>query len=88
MEDMVAVAGVSSRALYSGFRQFRNTTPMAYLKAVRLDMAHAELLRPQNGTDSVTKIALNCGFQHMSKFAHDFRVRFGYSPSEIFRRKR
>jgi AraC-like DNA-binding protein len=85
MEEMVAVAGVSSRALYSGFRQFRNTTPMAYLKAVRLDIAHQELLR---GADSVTAIALNCGYQHMSKFARDFRARFGYSPSEILRRKR
>jgi AraC-like DNA-binding protein len=86
MEEMVAVAGVSSRALYNGFRQFRNTTPMAYLKAVRLDMAHAELLRPQSG-ESVTAIALNCGFSHMSKFARDFRARFGYRPSEILRRR-
>jgi AraC-like DNA-binding protein len=86
LDELVAVAGVSARTLYSGFRQFRNTTPMAYLKAVRLDLAHDELLRTRGA--SVTEIALNCGFSHMSKFAHDFKARFGHSPSEVLRRRR
>ena len=42
LEDLAGVAGVSSRALQLGFRRFRNTTPMAYLRALRLELARSE----------------------------------------------
>src|SRR6476659_7775023 len=45
LEDLAGVAGVSSRALQLGFRRFRNTTPMAYLRALRLEIARSELAR-------------------------------------------
>ena len=34
-DDLVSVGGVSARSIYHGFRRFRSTTPMGYLKAVR-----------------------------------------------------
>ena len=42
--DIAAASGVSSRTVQVAFRQHLDTTPTAYLRKVRLDLAHAELL--------------------------------------------
>jgi AraC-like DNA-binding protein len=86
--DLAQAAGVSVRSLFNGFRRFRGSTPMAYVKALRLDLAHGELLRADPSEKSVTDIALACGFTHMSKFARDFQSRFGERPSVVLGRKR
>lgn len=86
MDDLVAATRVSSRSLQNGFRRFRDTTPMAFIKAARLDLAREELLR-SGDPGSVTRIALGCGFTHMSKFARAFKARFGELPSALVRRR-
>lgn len=82
LDDIVAVAGVSVRSLYEGFRRHCGQSPMAYLRSVRLDRAHAELRRGAAGGVSVTDVALSNGFNHLSKFAKSYRERFGELPSE------
>jgi AraC-like DNA-binding protein len=82
--ELAAIAGVGARTLYEGFRRFRGTTPMAFLKATRLERAHAELeAAPPEA--SVTAIALKWGFVHLGRFAQDYRRRYGESPSETLR---
>lgn len=88
LDDIVAVAGVSVRSLYEGFRRHCGQSPMAYLRAVRLDRAHAELRRGAAEGASVTDVALACGFNHLSKFAKVYRERFGELPSETLARGR
>src|SRR5690606_26227317 len=39
IEQLVEVSGVSSRSLYYGFRRWRGTTPMSYLRNLRLSLA-------------------------------------------------
>ncbi len=84
-EDLVAAAGASSRSLHCGFRKYRNTTPMRMLKDHRLDMARQQLLASNPGEESVTSVALNCGFLHLSRFAADYKARFDELPSETHR---
>ena len=86
IEDIVAASDVSMRSLFTGFRRFRGVPPMAYVKALRLELAHDELSRADPAERSVTQIALACGFTHMSKFARDFAVRFGETPSKMLGR--
>lgn len=83
--DMTAIAGVSERALYNGFRTWRSTSPKSYLKAIRLDRARTELLGLKSKTGNVSDIARACGFRHMGNFARDYRHRFGEQPSETLR---
>ena len=78
--------GVSVRTLQNGFRHFRATTPMTFLKSVRLNTARAALLKSHATKRNVTEIAMDCGFTHLSKFAQDYRQKFGESPSETARR--
>lgn len=83
--DMAAVAGVSERSLYNGFRVWRATSPKSYLKAVRLDRVRTELLGLKAKSRNVGEIAREAGFRHMGNFAIDYRKRFGETPSDTLR---
>lgn len=88
LADMIAVSGVSPRSLHAGFRRFRNTTPMGYVKNYRLDRAHAMLKSGIDQGQTVTDIALACGLTHLSKFARDYYERFGERPSDTLKQFR
>jgi AraC-like DNA-binding protein len=81
-EDVARHAGVSVRALFNGFRVFRQTTPAAYIRHVRLAKARENLLR---GDDSVSAVAKQCGFGHLGHFAAQYRSEFGELPVETLR---
>lgn len=84
--DLAAYAGVSASALYAGFRDFRNTSPMAYLRSERLQRVRDELQRTSPGTDTVADVASRWGFQHLSHFATHYRKKFGELPSDTLRK--
>jgi AraC-like DNA-binding protein len=86
MDDVYQASGVSPRTLFYGFRQFRRTTPMALLKKLRLEQARKELLISAREGGSVTETAINCGFQNMSMFSREYKIRFGEAPSDTLRR--
>lgn len=79
---IAANAGISVRSLFSGFRKYRDTTPMAYLKDLRLDRVRAELRAGPTARGNVTRIALHWGFSHFGQFSADYRRRFGELPSQ------
>lgn len=85
LNDLIEVSGVSARSLHAGFRRFRDATPMGYLKNYRLALARNELLRGAETGQSVTDVALSCGFTHLSKFARDYSERYGERPSVTLR---
>lgn len=84
-QDLVTVAGVSARSLYYGFRRWRGTTPMAYLRNVRLALARKELEAARANGGNVTEIAMNVGYEHLSRFSKDYREKYGESPSMTLR---
>lgn len=86
IDDIVTASGVGIRSLFNGFRSFRGVPPMAYVKMLRLELAHDELSRADPAARSVTQIALGCGFTHMSKFARDFAARYGERPGALLGR--
>jgi len=87
MMDIAEAAGVSVRSLQTGFRQFKDTTPAAYLRRIRLEAVHAELSLPENRLP-VGEVALKWGFTQMGRFAAHYRARFGGYPSETVMRAR
>jgi AraC-like DNA-binding protein len=89
IEKLAAAAGVSARTLFEGFRDFRAMTPMAYVKKVRLDRVRQALQSGEAyGAAGVTKIALDCGFSHLGRFAALYRAQFGELPSTTARLNR
>ncbi|WP_249157359.1 AraC family transcriptional regulator [Bradyrhizobium sp. KB893862 SZCCT0404] len=85
--DIAGNAGISGRLLQSGFRRIHGTTPVAYLRKIRLEAIHDELSRPENLLP-VSEVALKWGFTHMGRFAASYRSTFGLYPSETVRRAR
>ena len=86
IEELAQVAGVSCRSLFYGFRRWRDTTPMAYLKKLRLDVARETLRSGARTGASVTDVATAVGFYHLSRFSGEYKARFGEPPSATLRR--
>ncbi len=84
--DLAAAAGVSTRALQRGFRRQLDATPITYVREVRLQRAHEDIVAadPTDGA-SVTEIALRWGFTHQGRFASMYRQRYGMPPSHTLR---
>jgi transcriptional regulator GlxA family with amidase domain len=79
--DVAHAAHVSVRAIQVAFRRHLGTTPMAYLRRVRLDAARAELLNATPGRGlTVTAVASRWGWARPSRFAADFRAAYGQHP--------
>ena len=80
--DVAGAVDVSTRALFAGFKTYLNTTPMRYLKDLRLDMVHHALCRMDPRRTSVTTIAMNYGFSHLGHFCAAYKQKFGELPRE------
>lgn len=81
MGDIAAAINVTPRAVQYMFRRHLDTTPMAYLRRVRLDRAHRDLLAADPVHDTVAAIAIRWGFAHTGRFSQVYRAEFGESPS-------
>lgn len=86
IEMLAKITGVSTRSLFYGFRRWRNTTPMAFLKKIRLDYARQALLSARRTGLSVTDVATSVGYFHLSRFSSEYKARFGEPPSATLRR--
>lgn len=77
---VAAECGVSVRSLQEAFRRELDTTPGRWLRAQRLERAHALLTA---GDLSVTEVAYACGFLHLGEFGAAFKARYGTTPSRL-----
>jgi AraC-like DNA-binding protein len=84
LPDIVAASGVAGRTLLKHFRDFHGTSPMRYLRDARFVKVR-EALRRADLEDSVGQIAAAWGFNHLSRFAVEYRHRFGENPSTTLR---
>ncbi|WP_437882266.1 AraC family transcriptional regulator [Pseudomonas sp. LRF_L74] len=86
--QLLAVARVSERSLYTMFERHVGVSPGDYIRQRKLDRIHARLLDPSSQVRSVTEVALDHGFLHLGRFSEIYRKRFGELPSATFRRNR
>jgi AraC-like DNA-binding protein len=85
MQTVAEAAGVSIRALEVGFREFKGTTPAAYLRTIRLQAVREDLRDPSN-RQPLRYICLKWGFFHFGRFAAIYRAAYGENPSDTRRR--
>lgn len=85
--EIADAARIGRRGLQRAFRHYRDTTPMEYLRRVRLDHAHRELQAadPARG-DTVIAVATRWGFTHAGRFSVVYHEAYGCSPSQTLRR--
>jgi AraC-like DNA-binding protein len=87
MLELAGSLGVNLRSLQLAFGEIYGRGPRQILTDLRLERARSRLLAadPQ---DSVTTVALDSGFLHLSRFAQAYARRFGERPSETLSRHR
>jgi AraC-like DNA-binding protein len=85
--DIAAAAHVTIRALQLAFRRHLETTPMSYLRKVRLDHARRDLLNADPAVDTIGGIATRWGFVSHSRFTAAYRTAYGVLPSATLRRR-
>jgi len=87
IEDIAKAANVTVRAVQLTFRRHLNTTPMAYLRRLRLSCAHAEL-QSGDSEETVGSIARRWGFGNAGRFAASYRDAYGRAPYATLRNLR
>ena len=71
--------GITPRALQLAFRRNYDMTPREFLRSVRLQRAHLDLVADPDAT--ISAIAHRWGFSSPSRFAAHYRATFGQPPS-------
>jgi AraC family ethanolamine operon transcriptional activator len=86
---LVQSSGVSIRTLEYAFLDYFSVSPHQYLRALKLQRVHRDLLQKNKGPDtSVANIAKANGFNLTGQFAHDYASMYGELPSETLKRRR
>ncbi|MCK4676393.1 MAG: AraC family transcriptional regulator, partial [Gammaproteobacteria bacterium] len=80
MADLCRVTGVGLRTLQRCFKEYFELTITDYLKTVRLNSAHHELIDTHHSQDTVSNIALRNGFSHIGRFSVEYHERFNETP--------
>jgi AraC-like DNA-binding protein len=83
--DIADAIHVTPRAVQYMFRRHLDTTPLQYLRRLRLHYAHQDLTAADRRRDTVTSIAARWGFVHTGRFAVQYRQTYGRSPHATLR---
>lgn len=75
--------GISKYYLHRLFTEVNGVTPLGYLTRIRIEHAKAKL---QHSTDTISEIAIVCGFDNISYFSNTFKNIIGLSPTQ-YRKK-
>ena len=75
--DIADRLGISTRQLERLFEKFLNTSPKRYITEMRLHRARNLIVQTEQ---SITDIAMACGFNSTSHFSKVFRSHYGVSP--------
>ena len=86
VEDICREIGIGVRTLQRCFREYFDLTISDYLKSVRLNSAHRELLALHISESTVSDVVMRNGFTHLGRFSVEFRERFGESPNHVLAR--
>ena len=75
----------SRRSLQNSFRQIADTTPLQYLRGLRLNLVRTRLMSTRPAALSVSQAAADQGFVHLSHFTERYKALFGELPSQTLR---
>ena len=82
--QLAASAGIGIRALQLGFRRHFGSSISEMLRDIRLAHLHVRLAAASPDA-SITDIAFELGFTHLSRMASAYRAKFGETPSATLR---
>jgi AraC-like DNA-binding protein len=77
----------SRRTLQNSFRQVADTTPVHYLRSIRLNTLRQRLMASPAAELSIAQAATDLGFDHLSHLGRRYKTLFGELPSRTVRGK-
>lgn len=83
--DIAAAANLTPQVMQMLFVKDRGCTPMQYVRRVRLEHAHRDLLAADPDSSSVAAIARRWGFGNVGRFAVAYRMAYGRSARSALR---
>ena len=81
LSDLCRASNVSERRIRHAFYDCYGMSPTAYLRIAALHEVRHTLLAKGPMRDAVSRAASDFGFWHLSRFAGQYRVLFGETPS-------
>jgi transcriptional regulator GlxA family with amidase domain len=85
VSSIAARCHVSVRSLQQDFRRYVGTSPMSFVREVRLRRAHQSLLESDPSTTSVASVAYQWGFTNLGRFAAAHTARYDELPAATLR---
>ncbi|PZW71513.1 AraC-like DNA-binding protein [Pseudomonas sp. URMO17WK12:I1] len=85
VSDLCEQLQISRRTLQNSFHAVAETTPLNYLRSVRLNGVRRTLMSTQAAQLSIGDAAAQWGFYHLSHFAADYFQLFAELPSQTAR---
>jgi AraC-like DNA-binding protein len=85
LADIAEAVHVTPRAVQYMFRRHLETTPLQYLRRLRLHYVHLELQSADRMHTTVAEVAARWGFAHTGRFAVLYRHAYGQSPHTTLR---
>jgi transcriptional regulator GlxA family with amidase domain len=79
VSELASTAGMSVSSFHQHFKSVTGTTPLQYLKDMRLIAAKAMLL---NKSHTVSQVSYAIGYESPAHFSRDYRRKFGLPPSK------
>jgi AraC-like DNA-binding protein len=76
---LASISNMSLRAFERQFRAAFHLTPQKFLRKLRLRIASRALMYTD---ESLSELALKCGFADQSHFSREFRRQFGRTPRD------
>lgn len=79
INDLASLAGMSASSFHEHFKAVTATTPLQFLKDLRLLIAQQKLT---TSADKVSTIAFDVGYESPTQFSREYTRKFGYAPSQ------
>jgi AraC-like DNA-binding protein len=79
IEDLARAAGMSIPSYYTHFKELTGSSPMQYVKSMRLHEARLKIARRET---TIADVATAVGYVSPSQFSRDFKRHFGRTASE------
>lgn len=88
LSDLCNKTHLQARSIEYGFQEVVRLSPMRYVRMLRLGEVRRQILEGATVRRSISEIALDAGFSHLSQFAVDYKKVFAETPSETRQRAR
>ncbi len=85
MTELCDLVHMSRRSLQYSFEDVLGTSPLKYLRNVRLNAVRREIQKGIGDDRTIASLAADFGFWHAAQFSADYKQLFGESPSQTLK---